>query len=305
MNNYIVSLTTIPSKFDDLYITIDSLVCQTVIPCKIVINIPRKYNFRMNNSEIPSDKLNDFIDKYSKYNVCINFLDKDYGPGTKLLGLLNSSIINNYDISNTYIILVDDDVVYKHYMIEHFEKCIISNNAEVASFFVYDYYNLKIGQGVDGFLIKLSALNHFLLYYNLIKDFDYIHYHDDFYISYFFHLINKNIEYIQLDQCLIYYIHSTTFVDCLNNIDGKYSRHNSQENIFNIVNDLNKNGDFDHLKKLNLYDSIDYHLSRIEDYKEKSNDEIFEILAKNEQLCEILNGLNKRDFFDYLKQLDM
>jgi hypothetical protein len=233
-------------------------------------------------------------------------LDKDYGPGTKLLGLLNSSIINDYDISNTYIILVDDDVVYKHYMIEHFEKSIISNNAEVASFFVnYDYYNLKIGQGVDGFLIKLSALNHFLLYYNLIKDFDYIHYHDDFYISYFFHLINKNIEYIQLDQCVIYYTHSNTFVDALIDIKGQYSRENLQHNLFNILNDLNKNGDFDHLKKLNLYDSIDYHLSSIEDYKEKSNDEIFEILAKNEKLCEILNSLHKRDFIDYLKQLDV
>lgn len=304
MNNYIVSLTTIPTKFDNLYITIDSLVCQTVLPSKVVINIPKTYNFRMGNSEIPSDKLNVFIEKYSKYNVYINLLDKDYGPGTKLLGLLNSSIINDLDISNTYIILVDDDVVYKHFMIEHFEKCIISNNAEVASFFVYDFNKVKIGQGVDGFLIKLSTLNHFLLYYNLIKELDYINYHDDFYISYFFHLINKSIEYIRLDQCVIYYKHSNTFIDCLNDIQGKYSRDNLQENIFNILNDLNKNGCFDNLKQLNLYNSIEYHLSSIEYYNEKSNDEIFEILAKNDKLCDILNSVNKRDFIEYLKQMD-
>lgn len=250
MNNYIISLTTIPTKFDSLYITIDSLVCQTVLPSKIVINIPRKYSFRMNNSEIPLEKIKNFMDKYSKFNVCINFVDKDYGPGTKLLGLLNSSILDNYDISNTYVILVDDDVVYKHYMIELFDNDIKSNNTELASFCVYDFHTIKIGQGVDGILIKLSALNHFLLYYKLIEEHDYIHYHDDFYISYYFHLLNKDIQPIYPPDWVIYYTHYDSFIDSLYTIEGKYSRKNLNDRIFEILNDLNQRGGFDNLKQL-------------------------------------------------------
>ena len=34
MENYIISLTTIPSKFDNLYKTMDSLIAQVIIPKK-------------------------------------------------------------------------------------------------------------------------------------------------------------------------------------------------------------------------------------------------------------------------------
>jgi hypothetical protein len=256
MNNYIVSLTTIPSKFDNLHLTIDSILSQSILPKKIVINIPKIYNFRMNNSEISLDKINDFINKYSAHNVCVNLIDKDYGPGTKLLGLLNSSMIDNYEHSNTYIILVDDDVIYKPFMIEHFDNNIKSNNIQIASFYVYNFDAIKrgigdciirIGQGVDGFLIKLSALDNFLPYYNLIQEQDYINYHDDFYISYFFHLIKKEIYYIQLN-CIVYDKHPQTYIDALYHLTGKYSRDNLNNKIYNIVTELNRNGCFDFLK---------------------------------------------------------
>jgi hypothetical protein len=38
----IISLTTIPPRFDNLYITIDSILAQTILPDKILINIPEK-----------------------------------------------------------------------------------------------------------------------------------------------------------------------------------------------------------------------------------------------------------------------
>ena len=72
MNKYIVSLTTIPTKFDNLYLTIDSIINQSILPDKIIINIPKIYNFRMNSTCISQDKINEFIDKYSKYKFCIN-----------------------------------------------------------------------------------------------------------------------------------------------------------------------------------------------------------------------------------------
>lgn len=244
--NYIVSLTTIPTKFATLYLTIDSIITQTLLPTKIIINIPNTYNFRMNECRIPEDQINEFIHKYSEHNVFINFLEEDYGPGTKLLGLLNSDIIKEYDASNTYIILIDDDLIYNPSMIEMFCKL---NNTGVGSFWVYNHLNIKIGQGSDGFLIKLNTLDKFLTYYDIIKTHDYIGHHDDFYISYYFYLINVLIEYIAPpNDGLIYNIHPSTFTDALCKLEGKYSRGNLNEQLYITLNNLNNTDHFKFLR---------------------------------------------------------
>jgi len=247
-NNYIISLTTIPSKFDNLHKTIDSIVNQTHLPSKIIINIPKIYNFRMNNSKIPENKINEFLEKYSKFNCFVNLLNEDYGPGTKLLGLLESNIMVNMDTSNTYIILIDDDLIYKPYMIDEFDKEIKKNSIEVCSYYVYHFNEIKIGQGADGFLIKYDALNQFLNFYNVIKKEDYIGYHDDFYISYYFYITKKNIEYIRPpNNCLIYDTHSETFVDALVRLNGKYERCNLNTKSYEILKKLSKDKFFNFL----------------------------------------------------------
>lgn len=251
-NNYIISLTTIPTKFHNLYKTIDSIINQTILPKKIIINIPKLYNFRMNNTEIPIDKINNFINKYSMFNIFINLLDEDYGPGTKLLGLLNNiDIISDIisDTNNTYIILIDDDLIYKPYMIETFDKEIKKKINEVFSCWVNCYGKLKIGQGADGFVINYNLLDNFLNYYNLIKDYDYINYHDDYYISYYFYLINKNIEYIKPpNNWMIYDTHHDTYIDALCGLTGKYERFGIINKIYEILNNLKNDGKFDFLQ---------------------------------------------------------
>lgn len=248
-NNYIISLTTIPSKFDNLYLTIDSIIKQTILPIKIIINIPKIYHFRMNNSAIPVDKLNYFINKYSKFNVFINLLNEDYGPGTKLLGLFNNNIIDNFYIPNTYIVLVDDDLIYKPYMLEYFDNYIKTNNNKVFSYCVYNYCNIKIGQGADGFFIKSDILDKFLNYFNVIKNYDYIKYHDDYYISYYLYLRNIHVEYIKApNNCLIYDIHGETYTDALCMLDGKYEKNQLHIKINELLNEINKNGCFNFLQ---------------------------------------------------------
>ena len=188
--------------------------------------------------------MDDLKKKYPSLHI--NIIEKDFGPGTKLLGLLNSGFMEYKD--DTYIILMDDDLIYKPYMIEYFDNYIKSNpNIEVASYFVYNHDSIQIGQGADGFFIKQNILSHFLQYYNVIKDEDYINYHDDFYISYFFYLIKKEIYYIQLN-CIVYDKHPHTYIDALYHLTGKYSRDNLNNKIYNIVTELNKNGCFDFLK---------------------------------------------------------
>ena len=243
MNKYIVSLTTIPTKFDNLYLTIDSIINQTILPDKIIINIPKIYNFRMNSTSISQDKINEFIDKYSKNNVFINMLDNDFGPGTKLLGLFHSNIINSFENDNTYIILIDDDLIYKPYMIEYFDNYTkYCHSVDVASFYVYNHDNVNIGQGADGFFIKQHTLKDFSQYYDKIKDQDYINYHDDFYISYYFQLTNKHIHFIQPPHhCLIYDLSINSDIDALRYIQGKYDRGNLNFKSNEILNNLRNN----------------------------------------------------------------
>jgi len=246
MNKYIVSLTTIPSKFNNLHKAIDSLINQTILPEKIVINIPKLYSFRFNNKSIDLETLHNFIDKYKNNNVVLNLIDKDFGPGTKLVGLLNSKLIENDD--NTYIILVDDDYIYKPYMIEDFDNHIKKySNIEVASYWVYGMNGISIGQGADGFFIKQNILTNFLQFYNEIKDEDYVNFHDDYYISYYCNLINKQIHYIKPpNNCLIYDDYGNK-VDGLFYLDGKYCRNNLNSEVHNVLNRLKENNKFSFL----------------------------------------------------------
>lgn len=246
MNKYIVSLTTIPSKFDYLPMTIDSIIQQTISPLMVILNIPKIYDFRLNNTELPKEKLDDFMNKYEKHNVIINYVEKDNGPGTKLLGLLNSNILENIeDIHNTFIVIIDDDLIYKPYMFDYFDGITYHYNIQVASYIVSFNHSIRVGQGSDGIFIRLSLLDKFMEYYNVIKDCDYVNYHDDIYISYYFHLLNKDIEYIiPPNNCLIYDVHPNTDIDALRNIPGKYSRENLNNKVYEVLDELNKKGAF-------------------------------------------------------------
>jgi len=250
-NNYIVSLTTIPSKFDNIYKTLDSIIIQTLLPEKIIINIPKVYNFRMNNTEIPLEKIDDILVKYANHNVVINIIDKDYGPGTKLLGLLTSDINIFDDLDNNmYVVLIDDDVIYQPKMIEYFDNYVktnVNNPINAGSFCTYTY-NITLGHGVDGFFIKLNILSKFLQYYDVIKNEDYVNYHDDYYISYYLSLLNITVHRLLTpDNSVIYNCHSQTFIDALCGLKGKYERNNLNFKLTEILNNFNSQNMFSFL----------------------------------------------------------
>jgi hypothetical protein len=245
MYKYVITLTTIPSKFQYLHLTIDSIVKQTIMPDKIIINIPKQYNFRL-TGEITDEKINEFLDKYSKYNVCINKIDNDFGPATKLLGLLTHNILDKNKINDeTYLIIIDDDLVYKPYFIENFDKNVnINKNIDVASY-MFLGYEVGVGQAADGFFMKYNLLDSFLEYYEITKNEDYIFYHDDFYISYYFYLKKISILYMKPPHdCLIYDYHQNTFIDALCSIKGKYDRNCLYNQSFNELNKLKNENKF-------------------------------------------------------------
>lgn len=251
-NNYIISLTTIPSRVNYIENTIKSLFEQTLKPTKIILNIPKKYNFRFDSS-IDENIVKEISKKYDNL-LLINYIDKDYGPGTKLLGLLKSNLIKEYinNTNNTYIILVDDDILYKPYMIEYFHKynkTYFDNNLDVASFCAYNYKNITIGQGADGFFINVNKLNDFDNYYNIIKDCDYVNYHDDYYISYYFYIKQIPINFIKPPfNSLIYINTNISQVDGLAYIKDKYSRKNLNNKLNEILTSLNNENKFKNIK---------------------------------------------------------
>ena len=247
-NKYIISLTTIPSRIYNIENTIKSLVEQTLKPERIILNIPKKYNFRFNSSidDITIKKiLNKYIDK-----LTINYIEHDYGPGTKLVGLIKNNVIN-YKSNSVYIVLVDDDNIYKPYMLEYFDNYNknYNNKLKCSSFYCYNNNGITIGQGSDGLFIRLELLNQFENYYNIIKDNDYINYHDDYYISYYFDLKQIQMEYIKPpDNTLIYTKHINSDIDALLSIHNKNNRNNLNDKLNEILNKLNIEDKFNEIK---------------------------------------------------------
>ena len=152
MLSFCVSLTTIPPRYATLKKTLDSLQKQKKIPEKIFLNIPNNFK-RFSNIDF------DFDDLTKKYkNLKINRCE-DFGPGTKLLGSLNE--ILNYD----FVILIDDDHIYKDEMLEIFYNQALKNLDDSYSFCVYDVIDCKVGQGADGFLINTKYIKDILFFF--------------------------------------------------------------------------------------------------------------------------------------------
>jgi hypothetical protein len=204
----IVSLTTIPTRFKYLYITIESILQQTILPDKIIVHIPQIYN----NYSYKPDELPQFISD----KVIINNNVKDYGPATKLLGLYEHEIYNNMT-NDDIIIVVDDDRIYNNDLIKnmlmfhcnHADKVltVAGWDIEAVTNKKYQINNKKQPRGIEfkkdgycdilggccGFLItkKKCPFNHAEIFELTHMDDKY--YVDDVWISGFLTLNNTDI----------------------------------------------------------------------------------------------------------------
>ena len=179
MKNFCISMTSIPPRFSSLQKTLYSIQNQTIKPNKIFLNIPKKYQ-RFKTIDYDFKKLSDEFK-----NLSINRCD-DFGPGTKLLGSLKN--ILNYD----FVILLDDDHIYRKEMLEIFYEQAKKNPDNSYSFCVYDILDCKIGQGADGFLINtmfLKKVNYFFEKY--VKYNKKLFLNDDLWLSIYLYKILK------------------------------------------------------------------------------------------------------------------
>ena len=107
----IVSMSVLPSRFKGLLPTINSLTDQSVLPEKIVINLPRFFKRDKTDFEIP-----EYVENHPL--IEINWIENDLGPATKLLPTIEFYEHN----PDRLIVVVDDDQIYSREMVENYVR---------------------------------------------------------------------------------------------------------------------------------------------------------------------------------------
>ena len=178
----VATMTTIPSRINELKDTIDSVLNQTIRVNHLEINIPYKC-IRTNEEYIVPEWLN------SMERVKI-FRTEDYGPITKVAPTF-MRYMNNDDI---YIWSIDDDIIYNTNILELLTDGITSFN-EVRGLWS-EYRDDPINRYIE---VKLSvkylagyasilyppniAKDDFKEYIDFINNNNKLRYHDDFIIA--------------------------------------------------------------------------------------------------------------------------
>ncbi len=191
-----ISLTTIPTRFiSDEFTKVINNLCQPGVDL-IIIALAKTYKRTFEYDEnIYKEKINNFEDDF-KGKVKIIQTD-DYGPGTKLLGLLEfnntTPFLNNDDL----IIVLDDDMYYSDNLVNihrtafleydcDFCACDQKMLKEWRTYVLHDknelYYNNYITKlyGWLSFSFKYSVLSNLRTHYQeLVTKYPTINYHDD------------------------------------------------------------------------------------------------------------------------------
>ena len=222
MDSCIVGLSTIPGREKFLFKTLNSLLKQTILPNKIILSYCKNYK-RFPNKKIDLNILNHF--KTDRIELVET---EDYGPITKLFGIIKSNVKRT---RNTCILLLDDDLIYKKDMIYLFKTQYIKLRGAY-SFMVY--FNQEndcfVGQGADGFLIPNQYLYMIENYYKLcLKKDERLFFHDDLVISKYLSIVGcplRGIRYNKNSNELIYDKLPSSDVDALHRLEGNVKREN-------------------------------------------------------------------------------
>jgi hypothetical protein len=133
MSKIIVGLTSTPPRVNTIAPTLLSLLNQELKPDEVVLTIP-KVSARFN---VPYQITNpDILKLVADGKIIINEIDHDYGPATKLVGLLYRSY-DPYDI----LVWLDDDTEYGPLLLKCLSERVQPNNAVSLSGFSFDNKN--------------------------------------------------------------------------------------------------------------------------------------------------------------------
>ncbi|RED97996.1 hypothetical protein C7460_111138 [Marinoscillum furvescens DSM 4134] len=110
-SNAVISLSVLPARFKHFEPTLNSITDQSLLPEKIVINLPRYFKRDKTNYEIP-----DYVKNHPL--IHINWIEEDLGPATKILPTMDLY----KDDPDKLIIVLDDDQIYPKGMVENYVK---------------------------------------------------------------------------------------------------------------------------------------------------------------------------------------
>ena len=158
-----VSFSVTPDTIEHLNYSITSILDQTLQPDKIIISIPKSFieypNKTVNYNKIITNELIELIDTKD-----------DYGSSNKILGAIDRVHEIKDDGKISFLIILDEKMIYKPYMINKLFNQIKQNTKNSYSFDT-EYINneITIGKCDSCFATNIDNLvNITNFYYNLL-----------------------------------------------------------------------------------------------------------------------------------------
>lgn len=139
----VVGLTTIPSRYDFLRITLGSLALQTHSPDEIRLCLPR-----VSRRERKPYKLPPWLGEFPRVRVV--WTEIDYGPLCKLYGPLGPGDLP----AQTLIVTVDDDTIYDATLIARLVQRVLEWPEAAIGFSGWDADRLASGKGSYRFVYE-------------------------------------------------------------------------------------------------------------------------------------------------------
>ena len=118
---FVVSFTTSPERISKIKPMVDSILDQGVKPDLFILNIPEIFPRSGEKYIIP-----DFV----RSNAIVNVIKKDCGPATKIVPTIDYLKSIDYEIKDTYIIYLDDDICYLPKMIDVYKFLLTLDKKE-------------------------------------------------------------------------------------------------------------------------------------------------------------------------------
>lgn len=184
-----VSMTSIPGREESVQRTLDSLLEQSVSPTKTFFSICNRYK-RFSDKKYDESYLEKYI---SNNQIKLIHAEEDYGPVTRLFSALDN-IEPNDNIQ--YILLLDDDAIFKPYLVESYFDEISKDPTHSYSYSTaeagFGYY--REGQCADSWAINIKHLKYIREYHETcISDEEDWFNQDDYLISSYLYITNTQI----------------------------------------------------------------------------------------------------------------
>lgn len=210
-----ISLATIPSRIAKIWPTLQSLLDGDCKPDKIFVNFPEYCVLQKSGYDIPDFLLDrDFCGD----TIEISRSQRDWGPGTKLLGSVRK--LPPHGI----VIIADDDIEYDRRFASGLVAAQMRSPMNSFSYSVYRTSGLSVAMGCDGVSMWTQHLAGVEDFYGRYVEGTELVYHDDIWINFF--LATKGVTAVGLpvprDTPLIY--KQLLANDVLMDLDGNLAR---------------------------------------------------------------------------------